>query len=159
MFLKPKFFLILFVLIFIVSCKKEKQNTIIVKIKNNTEQTIMFDKPKIVLSALEFQNTEKKYLNKNINILRKVEQINSSTDMKTLFNSIPYVEIITLHPKEVYEAKVSYRNLDITQKQEYLFFFMSEHEIPNRYNYYNYIEDMKKLGFFVNKKTSGKKIN
>lgn len=159
MFLKKSIFTILFFTFICISCRNNDVNKVRIKVKNNTTDTIIFDHPTIIFSALEFENNDKNYINKNINIIRRIEKLNIESGGITLFYDIPSVEMITLKPDERYKTTLIINDLDTSIENEYIFFILKKDSIEDLYDYNNYIDDMKRVGFYINKKIKGKNIN
>lgn len=111
MFLKKSIFTILFFTFICISCRNNDVNKVRIKVKNNTTDTIIFDHPTIIFSALEFENNDKNYINKNINIIRRIEKLNIESGGITLFYDIPSVEMITLKPDERYKTTLIINDL------------------------------------------------
>lgn len=158
MLLKKRLLLSVFIICTCLSCNNHDSNKIHLKIKNNTKETIIFDKPIVLMNASEFSRKNIFYLNNNMNILRKIEQYDLQHGTKTLYYSLPYVEMISLQPKEKYEKIIEIDIPQFSKENEYIFFMLTECVFHNDYDYYDYIDDMKKSGVFINKKIKGKNI-
>lgn len=67
--------------------------------------------------------------------------------------------MITLKPDENYKTTLIINDLDTSIENEYIFFILKNDSIEDLYDYNNYIDDMKRVGFYINKKIKGKNIN
>ncbi len=156
MLLKHKEYFMLLCLL-LLGCTNNSNKNISVEICNTTDNIILFDKPSTINIANDIKQQNVFYLNKNINILKRKEQIDLKYGMKTVYHSLPKIELIKLQPGEKIEVELKVNpECQLPRRFDYIFFVIKDSEIEKIVDYYDYIYEMKISGFYISNNFSSK---